>query len=154
MGNQKGKKDYKELRRIAISIFLLMIVIDLVFALGFLATRNILPTFYIDNAEVVNTASLLIVIAGFFQLSDGFQAVVLGALRGLQDVKIPMFITFVAYWVIGFPICYYLGIHTDLKTSGIWIGLLISLTASAIMLFIRFDILTKKMIKKSEEESS
>lgn len=154
VGNQKGKKDYKELRRIAISIFLLMIVIDLVFALGFLATRNILPTFYIDNAEVVNTASLLIVIAGFFQLSDGFQAVVLGALRGLQDVKIPMFITFVAYWVIGFPICYYLGIHTDLKTSGIWIGLLISLTASAIMLFIRFDILTKKMIKKSEEESS
>lgn len=153
VGNQKGKKDYKELRRIAISIFLLMIVIDLVFALVFLATRNILPTFYIDNAEVVNTASLLIVIAGFFQLSDGFQAVVLGALRGLQDVKIPMFITFVAYWVIGFPICYYLGLHTSLKTTGIWIGLLISLTASAIMLFIRFDILTKKMIKKNEEES-
>ncbi|CAA0180295.1 MATE family efflux transporter [Tenacibaculum maritimum] len=153
VGNQKGLKNYKELRRIALSIFVLMAVIDLLFAGGFILMKNILPTFYIHDVEVIEVAATLIVIAGFFQLSDGIQAVVLGALRGLQDVKIPMLITFVAYWVVGFPICYYLSLKTDLKAIGIWIGLLISLTVSAILLYIRFHQLTKKLIqtKKNNE---
>lgn len=153
VGNQKGLKNYKELRRIALSIFVLMAAIDLLFAGGFILMKNILPTFYIHDVEVIEVAATLIVIAGFFQLSDGIQAVVLGALRGLQDVKIPMLITFVAYWVVGFPICYYLSLKTDLKAIGIWIGLLISLTVSAILLYIRFHQLTKKLIqtKKNNE---
>ncbi len=146
VGNQKGLQNYTELRRIALSIFILMVIIDLFFALGFLATKDLLPTFYISDAEVIETAAALIVISGFFQISDGLQAVILGALRGLQDVKIPMLITFIAYWIIGFPICYYLALYTPLKTMGIWIGLLISLSASAIMLYIRFTNLTKKLI--------
>ncbi len=150
VGNQKGLKNYIELKRIAISIFLLMILIDLFFTVGFILTKDILPTFYINNVEVVKIASFLMVIAGFFQLSDGIQAVVLGALRGLQDVKIPMLITFIAYWIIGFPICYYLGLYTELKAIGIWIGLFISLTASAIMLYIRFHKLTHKLIKTNQ----
>jgi len=81
-----------------------MIIIDLIFALGFISLKNILPTYYIQDVDVIETASFLIIIAGFFQLSDGIQVVVLGALRGLQDVKVPMGITFIAYWVIGFPI--------------------------------------------------
>ncbi len=149
VGNQKGLKDYVNLRRISISIFLLMIIIDLFFALGFFVFRDVLPTYYVADVNVIETASLLIIVAGFFQLSDGIQVVVLGALRGLQDVKVPMVITFVAYWVIGFPICYYLGLYTELKAMGIWIGLLISLTASAVMLYIRFNFLTKKLIVKN-----
>ncbi len=146
VGNQIGLKNYKELRRIGLSIFLLMILIDLLFAFGFIAFKNILPGYYVDNKEVIETAGVLLIIAGFFQLSDGIQVVVLGALRGLQDVKMPMLITFIAYWVIGFPICYYLGLHTELKAKGVWLGLLIALTASAVMLYIRFNILTKKLI--------
>lgn len=149
VGNQKGLKDYVNLRRISISIFFLMIIIDMFFALGFFVFRDVLPTYYVADVNVIETASLLIIVAGFFQLSDGIQVVVLGALRGLQDVKVPMVITFVAYWVIGFPICYYLGLYTELKAMGIWIGLLISLTASAVMLYIRFNFLTKKLIVKN-----
>jgi len=148
VGNQKGLKNYKELRKIALSIFLLMMLIDLVFALGFISLKNILPTYYIENQEVIQIASVLIIIAGFFQLSDGMQVVVLGALRGLQDVKLPMLITFTSYWVVGFPICYYLSIHTELKAKGIWIGLLISLTLSALLLYFRFNYLTKNLITK------
>lgn len=151
VGNQKGLQNFKELRRIALSIFLLMAIIDLFFAFGFFVTKDFLPTLYVDNLEVIQTASILIVIAGFFQLSDGIQAVILGGLRGMQDVKIPMVITFIAYWVIGFPICYYLGTHTELKAVGIWIGLLISLTVSAIMLYLRFNKLTKALITEKNE---
>jgi MATE family multidrug resistance protein len=75
--------------------------------------------------------------------------VVLGALRGLQDVKIPMYITFVAYWIIGFPVSYYLAEFTTLKAQGVWIGLLAGLTSAAIFLYIRFHYLTKKLINNS-----
>jgi len=147
VGNQKGLKNYRELRRIGLSIFLLMIIVDVFFAIGFFVFRDYLPWLYIDNIKVVSIASNLIIIAGLFQLSDGLQAAVLGGLRGLQDVKIPTVITFIAYWVIGFPACYLLGFYADLGTTGLWIGLLIGLTASAIMLIIRFHFITKKLIE-------
>ncbi len=155
VGNQKGLKNFTELRRLAQSIFLLTLLLEIVFATLFLLGRHWFPTLYLDvddvmnmadNTEVIALAAQLLLVAAFFQISDGIQVVVLGALRGLQDVKIPTFITFIAYWLIGFPICYYLGLHTDLKSSGIWIGLLTGLTASAIMLYIRFNYLTKRLI--------
>jgi len=96
--------------------------------------------------EVVHIASTLLIVSAFFQIFDGLQAVVLGALRGLQDVNIPAWITFFSYGVFGFPIAYYLGIHTPLGATGIWIGLLLGLTASALLLFIRFRYLTDKLI--------
>jgi len=157
VGNQKGLKNFVDLRRIAMSIFLLTFFIEIVFASLFLLGRNWFPTLYLDlndalnladNTEVIFIAGQLLLVAAFFQISDGIQVVVLGALRGLQDVKIPTLITFIAYWLIGFPISYYLGLHTYLKSTGIWIGLLIGLTASAIMLYIRFNYLTKQLIKK------
>jgi MATE family multidrug resistance protein len=69
----------------------------------------------------------------------------------MQDVKIPTLMTFVAYWIIGFPICFYLGLYTPLKSTGIWIGLLISLVSASIMLFLRFNYLTKKLIASKNQ---
>lgn len=146
VGNQKGKRNFTELRRIAFSVFLLVFVIEAVFALGFILLKDILPTFYIDNVEVIALASGLLIIAALFQLSDGLQVVFLGALRGLQDVKIPSVICFIAYWIVGFPVSYYLGKEDVLGSTGIWIGLLAGLTTSALMLYLRFNYLSKKLI--------
>ncbi|MDB4293599.1 MATE family efflux transporter, partial [Maribacter sp.] len=157
VGNQKGLANFSELRRIGKSIFLLTFLIEIVFAILFLLGRHWFPTIYLDADDVINMAdnttvivlaAELLLVAAFFQISDGIQVVVLGALRGLQDVKIPTLMTFIAYWGIGFPVSYYLGLHTELGSTGIWIGLLTGLTASAIMLYIRFDYLTKKLILK------
>jgi MATE family multidrug resistance protein len=158
VGNQKGLQNFKELRRIAFSIFLLVVVLDIVFALIFFIFNTQLPRVYVDehdlmnmadNTEVISIAAKLLLVAAVFQISDGIQVVVLGALRGLQDVKIPTFITFIAYWIIGFPISYFLGKESVLGSVGIWIGLLAGLTASAIMLYIRFNYLTKKIIRQN-----
>ncbi len=155
VGNQKGLQNFPELRRIGKSVFFLTLVIEIVFATIFLVGKDWLPTIYLDvddptnqqdNLEVIALAAKLLLVAAFFQISDGIQVVVLGALRGIQDVKIPTVITFVAYWLIGFPISYFLGLHTELKSMGIWIGLLTGLTASGLMLYLRFQILTKKLI--------
>jgi len=155
VGNQKGLQNFKELRRVAFSIFLLVILLDVVFALIFYLFNNQLPRVYVDendvhnmiaNREVIAIAAKLLLVAAVFQISDGIQVVVLGALRGMQDVKIPTFITFIAYWIIGFPVSYFLGKEDVFGSAGIWLGLLAGLTASAIMLYIRFNYLTKRMI--------
>jgi MATE family multidrug resistance protein len=106
----------------------------------------------LDNQEIIFITSKLLLIAAIFQISDGIQVVVLGALRGLQDVKVPMYITFVAYWVVGFPISFYLGKYTDLKAVGVWIGLLAGLTAAALFLYIRFARLTRKLVLENSEK--
>lgn len=150
VGNQKGLRNFSELRRVSLSIFLQVFIIECIFAVAFIALKDFLPMVYIDNDAVVNTAASLLLIAGLFQLSDGFQVVVLGALRGLQDVKIPTYITFVAYWIVGFPICYILGKVLGYGSQGIWIGLLAGLSISAVLLYLRFNYLTNKLIEKGQ----
>ncbi|MDC0874014.1 MATE family efflux transporter [Flavobacteriaceae bacterium] len=156
VGNQKGKGDFIALKRIAYSIFFLIFLFDVLFCLFFLLMNTYLPWIYLDGTnplqisdvnEVVRIASSLLIISAFFQISDGLQAVVLGALRGLQDVNIPAWITFFSYGIFGLPISYYLGLHTTMGASGIWIGLLSGLTASAILLYLRFNYMTKKLIE-------
>ncbi|MGA9238487.1 MATE family efflux transporter, partial [Robiginitalea sp.] len=156
VGNQKGSGNYPELKRVATSIFLMTIILEIGFAVLFLLGRNILPTVYLDvsdvanqadNMEVLAIAARLLLVAAFFQISDGVQVVVLGALRGLQDVKVPTLLTFIAYWGIGFPVSFYLGLHTPLKSTGIWIGLLLGLTASSIMLYLRFRFMTQRLLE-------
>lgn len=158
VSNQRGLNDYKQLIVVARSIFLLAILIEIIFAAMFVALHQILPYLFlnmdnqaqlVDNKEVIAISAKLLLVAAVFQISDGIQVVVLGALRGLQDVKVPMYITFVAYWIVGFPISYYLGEYTSLKAIGVWIGLLAGLTAAALFLYLRFHYLTNKLVQQN-----
>ncbi len=155
VGNQKGLKAYFELRRIAFSLFLMGTLMSFCFALLFFIFHDYLPRIYVDyddaenlvdNMEVVSIASKLLIAAAIFQISDSIQVLVLGALRGLQDVKIPTIITFISYWLIGFPISWFLGKEDAYGSFGIWLGLLAGLTTAAILLYIRFNYLTKRLI--------
>ena len=159
VGNQKGLQNYKELRRIAFSIFLLGILLAVFFALLFFIFHKSLPNIYVDlndttnykdNMEVLSIASNLLLAAAFFQISDSIQVVVLGALRGFQDVKIPTILTFISYWVVGFPVSYFLGKEEMYGSFGIWLGLLAGLTTASVLLFIRFNSLTLKLIKEKQ----
>ncbi|MDG1714650.1 MATE family efflux transporter [Lacinutrix sp.] len=155
VGNQKGLKKYHELRRIAFSLFLLGTIFAIGFAILFAIFHNYLPRIYVDfddvvnfddNMEVVSIASKLLLAAAVFQISDSIQVLVLGALRGLQDVKIPTLITFISYWLVGFPISWFLGKENAYASFGIWLGLLAGLTTASILLYLRFNYLTKKLI--------
>jgi len=155
VSHSKGMADFKNMIIVARSIFLLAIILETLFGIVFIIFHNYLPHLFLnmsdsaqflDNQEIIGITAQLLLVAAVFQLSDGIQVVVLGALRGLQDVKIPMYITFVAYWLIGFPISFYLGKYTDLKAVGIWIGLLAGLSAAALFLYIRFARISKRLI--------
>ena len=158
VGNQKGLRNFIDLRRIAVSIFFFGFILAVVFGVSFAIFNVALPKLYVDfndlvnlkdNMEVVAIASKLLLAAAVFQISDSLQVIVLGALRGLQDVKIPTIITFISYWIIGFPISWYFGKANMYGSFGIWLGLLAGLTTAAVLLFIRFNYLTKRLIYSS-----
>ncbi len=104
----------------------------------FLLIFNVEFASYVKDEQVIMLAAELIIWGGFFQLFDGVQAVSLGILRGMQDVNIPTLITIFAYWGVGLPMSYILGFQYDMKHIGIWIGLTLSLFASASLLSWRF----------------
>ena len=137
-----GKRNFKDMRRSGFASFLLVFILMIVSALVFIIFRNYLPVLYVDDSSVINIASTLLIIAGLFQISDGIQAVGLGILRGIRDIKKPTVVTFISYWIISIPLSYFLGIEYGYGVYGIWIGLSIGLTLAAIFHITRFNYLT------------
>ncbi|MEE4288207.1 MAG: MATE family efflux transporter [Erythrobacter sp.] len=98
-----------------------------------------LLSIYVDpyaarNAALVGFALQYLVLAAAFQLVDGMQAVAAGALRGLQDTRVPMWIAIFSYWVPGFGLAIGLGFFTPLEGTGVWIGLATGLSFAALLL--------------------
>ncbi|WP_244273578.1 MATE family efflux transporter [Blattabacterium cuenoti] len=146
IANQLALKNYLELKKIGTSIFSMGFIFMLICGLLFFFFRGYIPYIYIKNdEEVIKIAEKMIIVASFFQLSDGLQGVILGALRGLQDVHIPMWISFFSYWIIALPTAWFLSIK--MGGIGVWIGLGFGLTISAILLFIRYKTIIDKIIK-------
>lgn len=146
VGYQMGLKNYKILREAGWSTILMVIVFMTMCGIGMILFRYELPTFYLDNQPVIDLAAKLLIVASLFQLSDGIQLVVLGALRGMQDVKIPTLITFVSYWLIAIPLGVLLAIYFEMRAYGMWISLLVGLTIASILLLLRYHKQTKKLI--------
>jgi multidrug resistance protein, MATE family len=145
VGNQAGLNNREGVRIAGFSAFLMVLVFMGCCALCFILFRNQLPLLFNKDPEVISIASSLLVIAAFFQLSDGTQVVGLGALRGVKDVKLPTFITLIAYWVIGLPCSYFFAFKLHLGVNGVWYGLSLGLTIAAIALFFRFNYVSKKI---------
>ncbi|GAA3785209.1 MATE family efflux transporter [Qipengyuania pelagi] len=112
-------------------------------ALAMIVAPRYLLAIYVDpwdpaNAVLIGYALTYIVIAAAFQLFDGMQAVAAGALRGLQDTRVPMWIAAFAYWVPGIGTALVLGFLTPLEGVGVWIGLATGLTVAAALLIWRW----------------
>lgn len=154
VGHNLGDKAYKTMRRVGFSALFMGIGFMLITGLLFVALRDLLPSIYTDDPQVISLASTLLLVAALFQISDGAQVVLLGALRGLQDVKIPTLITFLAYWVIAFPVGYILAIPVGWGVVGVWIGLCTGLTLSALLLYIRYTRQTRRLIRDLDHENT
>lgn len=152
VGNMKGKNDFAGLKRIAVSVLLQVFLFELLFTLSIILLRYELPHFFLSEyndpgkeqmaAEIYRTAVHLLVIVGFFQIADGFQVVLQGVLRGLQDVVIPFYLTFISYWVVAFPVSWLLS--RRMGAGGIWYGLLTGLSLASVFLGLRLFALLKK----------
>jgi len=138
IGQAMGRKDLAGAKAAGTSLFLITIIFMALTGLTFFVFRHQLPWAYTQDPAVVASAAALLVVATIFQISDGVQATALGALRGIQDVRVPTAITFVAYYVIALPLEWYFGHILGWGAVGVWSALAVGLTVSAVWLSLRF----------------
>lgn len=145
IGYSLGAKDREGMRIAGNTAFILTLFFEIIFAVVFFTCHTLLPQLYTNNAAVISIASSMLILAAFFQISDGLQAVAAGALRGMQDVKFPAAIAFISYWLIMIPASYTLAFTMHMGLSGIWIGFIIGLSVAAVMQLLRFRIMLRKV---------
>jgi MATE family multidrug resistance protein len=141
-----GRRDVKGTRRAGFSAALLCAGFMASAGLIFILFRFFLSTLYISEQAVIDISAGLLVIVAFFQISDGTQAIGLGILRGMTDMKIPTLITLAAYWIMGLPSGYFMAFKLGMGIYGVWYGLLISLTASGVFMMLRFNSKSRKKV--------
>lgn len=142
-GNAMGRRDANHLARGAIVAILLSLGVAFVAVILLLSFPQTLLEMFLNPTEPNREAILsigvsLVFVAALFQFVDGAQVMALGLLRGVKDTRAPMVIAAVSYWGIGVPSGYVLGFWTDLGGVGVWLGLVVGLTAAAILLLWRF----------------
>ena len=133
-----GLSDNRGIRRATRSAYIMVCSLMGLFGICYVIFNRDIPSLFFDeSSSVVAITAPLFIYAAIFELFDGIQVVSQGALRGLQDVKIPTLITAAGYWAVAFPLAVILGVWYDMKTEGIWIGLASGLIFCAIMLTLR-----------------
>ena len=138
VGKLLGGGDLAEARQAGFAAYLLGFGFMATMAVLFICTRHVAPLLYSHDPAVVAQAGTLLLIAALFQVSDGVQVMGLGALRGLEDVKVPSVVALLAYWAVALPLGYFLGFRLHLGAPGVWTGLLLGLSIVAVVLLFRF----------------
>ena len=143
VGRARGLRDQEALRvgakvAVAVSMAFATVTMILYFVAGpFLVGLFLSPDEPARATIIVIGASFLIV-AAVFQLADGAQVMAMGLLRGVQDTRVPMLIAAFSYWGVGLPASYLFGITLGWGGEGVWAGLVVGLSAAAILLMLRF----------------
>lgn len=138
VANAFGRNEKGLLRSIGTSTISGGLVYGSICGVIFIILRNHLPVLFTNNIEVATISSSLLVFAALFQISDATQAIGVGLLRGIKDVKLPTAFVAIAYWLIGIPAGYFLAFTLKMGASGIWLGFVTGLSASSILLNTRF----------------
>lgn len=143
IGQAFGQKNPVQIRLAGFSSMALAVGLVLIPALCFMLGADPIARFFIDDPKVWDIAASLIVIAGFFQVSDAMQSVGISLLRGMEDTRMPSIISFVAYWVLGMPVGYWLCFQMEWGVQGVWVGFLIALSTQAVWFTWRFNTLSR-----------
>ncbi len=148
VSHQMGNRNLKSLKMAAFASTHLVLVFMSVMGICFILGRNLLPLMFTTDLYVIEIASGLLIVAAIFQVFDGLQVVMLSTLRGMADVKLPMFFAFFAYVVLGIPTSYILTFQLNTGPSGIWFGYLVGLVTAGILFYLRFKHNLNKNQKK------
>ena len=145
VGNAVGRRDPAGVRFAARAGLALSLCSQTVSASMMLLVPAWIAGIYTDDPAVLAIAIQLLFLAAIFQLSDGIQVSCAGILRGLNDTRVPMLITVVAYWLVGLPLGAVLGFRFGLGARGMWIGMIAGLTAAAVLLALRYRAISARL---------
>ena len=139
VSHQLGKGDLPAVRMASRASVHLCLMMNTLGALVMITLRNYLPYVFTSDPEVISIASTLILIAGLLQYADGLQCIGGAMLRGIQDVRVPMRIAYIAYLVVALPLGIVLTFPMGLGAKGMWIAFVIGLAIPAVCFHIRFQ---------------
>ncbi len=152
VGHAIGRQSPRDARRSSAVGIVLTAFLALFSAAFTLLFPGVIASIYTDNADVAAAAAALLVLAALFQVSDAVQVSTAGALRGYKDTRVPMYLLIFAYWAVGLPLGYTLGLTSlwgePMGAAGFWIGLIAGLTAAAVLLSWRLRVLTRRFDTK------
>lgn len=154
VGNAAGRGDAAAMRRAGLAGIGLALVIQICAAALMFTEAHLLAALYTGDRAVISGAVTLLHLAAIFQIFDGLQVSANGALRGLKDTRAPLIATAVAYWGIGIPLGWWFGLHGALGAPGVWMGLIAGLAAAAVLLLLRFDLLSRRLSATGLEVAS
>jgi MATE family multidrug resistance protein len=147
VSNALGRNNWRDIHIIGKSTLVSSLIYGMFGVLFFISFRNFLPLAFNNNPTVIALASVLMLLAALFQISDASQAIAVGLLRGINDVKIPTLYIAIAYWVVGIPIGCLMAFTFKMGAAGMWIGFVSGLTFSSVFLNYRFFKLLKNKNK-------
>ena len=134
VGHARGREDGMALQRALRASYALLLITQTASALVMVFGRHLIVGAYTQDAAVAALAAQLILFAVAFQYPDGVQVISAGALRGMQDTRVPMLLAAFAYWGVGMPIGAGLGLGLGYGPQGMWAGLIAGLTVAAVLL--------------------
>jgi MATE family multidrug resistance protein len=143
VGHAAGRQDAAGISRAGFAAMLLGTSIALALTLAVLAARFPIAHAFLgdgvtDADATVGLATTLLLVGATFFVTDALQSIAAGALRGIEDTRVPLLFAVTGYWLIGFPSAYALGLHSPLGAPGIWVGLSIGTAVYAALLALRF----------------
>jgi multidrug resistance protein, MATE family len=150
VGHAAGRRDAAGTRRAGIAAVGLAVLFMAAMTIVVVVFRHAIPQLFLGAEIEMSTAAAtmalaatLLALGATFFLTDGIQTVVAGALRGLNDTRVPLLLAGFSYWGAGFGASYGLAFGLDLGAIGVWIGLSVGTTVFALLLLWRFHALTR-----------
>ena len=128
-----GRRSIDEIADVVRSALSMAVIWGIGIITIFVSLRHIMPMMFTENEAVILLASQMLILYGTFQLSDALQCILVGILRGLQQVRSIAFISFIAYIVINIPVGYFVAFKLDMGAAGLIVGYIVGLTTAAIL---------------------
>ncbi len=149
VSHQYGYGDFKSMRSAGFASIHLSVALMSICGIAYILFRNYIPIIYSQDLEVRALAANLLIVAALFQIFDAIQLSSLACLRAIDDVKIPLLLSVISYYLISLPLGYVCGFVLDLGAAGVWVGLLLGLGFAAALFLLRFNKITKHLIRSS-----
>ncbi len=147
VGNALGRGDPQAARYAGLIGLFIILFTQTLSASVMLLFPEFIVGIYTDDAAITSIAVGLLFFSAIFQYADGIQICAAGALRGLKDTLVPMFINIFSYLLVGLSVGYYLTFNRAMGPAGMWIGMITGLSFGAVLLLSRFLILSNKILR-------
>ena len=149
VSHQYGERRFADARKAGFAASHISIALMALSGIAFVVFNDTIPLIFTQDSEVLEIAANLLYVAAAFQLFDAVQLSALASLRALADVRWPLIMSLISYYVVGLPFAYIAGSHLGWGPVGVWLGLLAGLMLAAILYLYRFNKITKDFTTNS-----